>query len=126
MQSVAPPSTPPTSSSSTRRPRRAHCPRICAESITESIFYDRFLRTNRPCIISGLIDGWGSVQRWRHEDGSPNIGELMHGPLRAAAVPVDVDDCVHGCRRTVEMTLEEHAAWWNRQVTARCSARRVH
>ena len=65
-----------------------------------------------------------SHHRWRHEDGTPNIDELMHGALRAATVPVDVDIEVDGvssgARQTVQMTLEEYAAWWTRQVHGVC------
>lgn len=63
--------------------------------------------------------------RWRHEDGTPNIDELMHGVLRAAAVPVDVeasdvDGVRGGVRQTVQMTLGDYAAWWTRQAHAVC------
>lgn len=64
--------------------------------------------------------------RWRHEDGTPNIDELMHGALRAAAVPVDVeasdvDGVKGGVRQTVQMTLGDYAAWWTRQVHGVCA-----
>ena len=64
--------------------------------------------------------------RWRHEDGTPNIDELMHGALRAAAVPVDVeasdaDGVRGGVRQTVQMTLGDYAAWWTRQVHGVCA-----
>ena len=43
--------------------RRAHCPRVRTDSLTAEAFYERFLRTNRPCILTGAIDGWGAVRR---------------------------------------------------------------
>ena len=119
-----------TSVAADRVQRRAHCPRVCADSITADAFYERFLKANRPCIISGLIGGWGAVRQWRREDGTPDIDELTNGALRDAAVPVDVDvdvdadaddDVAAGARRTVEMTFGEFAAWWSRQVARRAA-----
>ena len=176
--SSAPEPTAEPHTASTRPRRRAHCPRVRADSLTAEAFYERFLKSNRPCILTGATDSWGAVQRlrpaltskaiecrsragrtayayrplpqrthlrhvyvrctltslvryrlpshhrWRHEDGTPNIDELMHGALRAATVPVDVDIEVDGvssgARQTVQMTLEEYAAWWTRQVRGVC------
>ena len=91
------------------------------------------LRTHlRPvyvrCTLTSLVRyRLPSHHRWRHEDGTPNIDELMHGALRAVTVPVDVDIEIDGvssgARQTVQMTLEEYAAWWTRQV---CVVMRVH
>mgnify|MGYP006138574165 CR=1 FL=1 len=94
--------------------KRASCPRIDGRALSPEQFYRRFLRANKPCILTGLTDSWGARELWRRPDGTPDVHELINGSLSRMPVPVDIGDRAEKC--TVQSTLGEFASWWERRM----------
>ena len=78
--------------------------RVPIVSITEAEFAERYLRPNRPVLLTGI--GTLAETEWVTADGTPDI-EYLVTVFGDSSVPVASPD---GSRCT--MTVSEYASWW--------------
>ena len=79
--------------------------RVPIASITPAEFAERYLRPNRPVLLTGVGESW-RCQHWVTVDGRPDIAFLA-ATFGDSSVPVASPD---GSRST--MTVAEYVTWW--------------
>ena len=53
-----------------------NCPRVHARDCTAAEFAERFEARSQPCIIEGLLDGWGAMGKWSIEWLADALGDV--------------------------------------------------
>ena len=81
--------------------------RVALDSISEADFAERYLRQNKPVLLTGVGEGW-RCQDWvaPELDGAPDVAYIA-ARFPDSSVPVALPD---GSRCT--MTLAEYNSWW--------------
>ncbi|KAK2993203.1 hypothetical protein RJ640_005171 [Escallonia rubra] len=89
-----------------------HVEKVNGKELTYSDFVQRYLLTNRPVILTGLMDDWRSCKDWVLDDGRPNLPFLSS---HFGNSKVQVADC--GSRdftdqKRIEMSVSEFIEHW--------------
>ena len=87
--------------------------RLDAAALTIARFR-RFLRDNRPVLVTGATSGWSAARDWVHEDGSIDVQALSAAYGHCTVPVVDCRAGDYGEEPRQEMRLADYLERWSR------------
>ncbi|XP_033114605.1 2-oxoglutarate and iron-dependent oxygenase JMJD4-like [Anneissia japonica] len=84
--------------------------------ILYDVFFEEFMAVNRPCLFSGITDGWRSIKEWVDSDGKPNY-QYLSQHFGDAVVPVA--DCKreqYGSQPKENMLMRDFLSYWKAYI----------
>ena len=87
--------------------------RLEAAALTVARFR-RFLRDNRPVIVTGATSGWSAARDWVREDGSIDVQALSAAYGHCTVPVVDCRGGEYGEQPRQEVRLAEYLERWSR------------
>lgn len=95
--------------------------RVDGRELSYREFVERYLKGNRPVVLTGLMDGWRACRDWVTQDGLPNLRFFSDHFGNSIVQVADCDRREFTDQKRLEMSVSEFVRCWLELPAAKCS-----
>jgi len=86
--------------------------RIDGRQISYGEFRDKYMKTNEPILLTGLMDDWRACRDWVSPDGQPNLSFFSLNFAKSRVQVADCDRKEFTDQKRLGMTVAEYIEYW--------------